>query len=1167
MIFNRRSGSFGGFGSLSPFGGGTGGFGKYGIGAAPGDVGQTADQVAAYEAYVAAVGWQNGQVSDAAYLASLATAAAGATPGTQAAVSAQNKLEDASYTIARNEYVATVNNAGDTASRVAALQQLIAFDQSHLAGMTPDNEQYRELEGRILGLQADVRQTQYGDLVERYNSGLATTDDLLAFARNALGETAGTGDATTWQRTLASLVDRQKQEKLTGLYQDYQQGRITASDLLGALQTHLSEVNADSPDGQDLRRRIEDLTAQEAQRVKNAAAQKLYEDFQGGKISDASYLLRLKRAVDAEGPGTVARHEAEQRFAAASFSLAEDKLRYEIARGSKTAVASLVSLYRSYQATMNPGSKQFRDLQLSIDRLKSSGSGGGVSKGTKADLAWVAGTKKLTALPPGFEVHPGLDVNGKKLPKGALAALFAVDGSKATQRSWFALNLGNARDAQLHGADRMLFVPPGSAVSYQIDFRPSMLVQLERANVKMEQVAVTLAQNGPPKTLTAAWRRLATASKDLRDAQTQLLYEDFADRMKDLKLAQAQALTRQDFASYMNMTAEMAATVGDLAGRPMGTIESQPFLATGEPNPAYAPLDLSASGLTTDQQATVLAIANAISPRVGDQMNPNFNPDGDPLLELMANQQEGQPAIWARDLAGQGSYTASGFDRNQVFFQQLTEGARAGQVVAVTRLNNPDLFVMVPTTNPDGSEGPTTPAYMAPGSGRIVVQLPPTYTPGSAAGQTVEQMAAARRQIPGTFLVSPEVSQPVEVRSGLTRVKATIGPPTGVPGRAAGYGGVRSPSQETISDISLDVQTVAGFEGRKRVLWVSLDGKNWLRMADIAYERDPKTGELVPVPGGPAAPTIVLDPRIRVRRDPKTGALVFTAPAGMVLTNPGQFGSSHFWNDNDATSISQLGTGAPGADLLTATTDAAGSLRVSAPRPEREIVDPQDYDPQTGQALVDSKGRPVSLATWKAYRAGTAPAQLAAKGRRIGAPGLVTKTEFERNLDILPPVGQPEPSMRGRGEGGLAESGIVAPAAKPRPPVSEALARAWEFGPGSSELPWGARPRPQSQVYPRPVYPAPSRTELRPVSTAPTPIVAQLPIMSLQPGNLDSLALPTLKPLPTVNLPPLSKLTIPTSPVGGRGLNPLYQPVTASTKPTPSGEVAYKAPSLTPTKL
>src|SRR3954471_24584865 len=111
-----RSGSFSG--TLDPFGRSRGGLGRYNV------TGASIQSLAEAEAYAVAVAWANGEASDADYLASLQKMVGLADPGSSELVTAQNKLDDATYTIGRNDLSRQVNNADTPAQRTAALQKL-----------------------------------------------------------------------------------------------------------------------------------------------------------------------------------------------------------------------------------------------------------------------------------------------------------------------------------------------------------------------------------------------------------------------------------------------------------------------------------------------------------------------------------------------------------------------------------------------------------------------------------------------------------------------------------------------------------------------------------------------------------------------------------------------------------------------------------------------------------------------------------------------------------------------------------------------------------------------------------------------------------------------------------------------------------------------------------
>jgi hypothetical protein len=714
----RRTGSFGGAGTsgLDPFGSGRGGLGRYNLGS---DVAS----LDAYEAYVIAVGWQNGTVSDEDYLASLQHQIDLAPDGSHDKVAATDKFNDAVYTIGRNKLVETANNADAEDARIAALEALVSYDEAHLATLTPDNQQYRSLQDRIVSTRGDIRQTEYGVLVQAYNLGHATTQDLIDFARTAVADTAGSGDQITWRNTLADLVDRKAKEAITQSYQDYQLNRINGAQLKAQLQARLATLTPGSPLFDDLSRNLEDLTVAEANKANSLSAAQLNSAFQAGKISDTAYLAGLSAAMNQETPGTAAYVAAAERFRAAAFSLAEDKLRFDVTKGTKPPSA-LASFYRSAMTAPGVvvGSSQWRSLKLAADRLMSAGAGGGGgSSGTASDIAWVNSTRLLN-LPPDFSVLT-TDTSGRKLPAGEIDALFGALATSTTQRSWFAMNRQNASDAFRQGAREWTFIDRrGNA--YQLPFSIGMLNQLDQQQVAMDKWAI--GQATTPAQIVAASRRYMTSLRTLRDDLGTMQMDDFSRGFDVIQRAKQAALSQSDLVTYVNLTAEQNSMIRDALGLPNAGPESDPN------DPRYVPTSTSDyHGVLSDSQRAKLDSAIV-------SIQPNTS-GGDPILALMNDGPDpahpsafvpgkGGPSIWVRDFTNgppsesrgnAPSFTTMGWDPNRVFFQQGVDGT----VLPVSEHGNPDLFKPQNVLDPNTGNNVTVPFYQTAGNQLQQIQL------------------------------------------------------------------------------------------------------------------------------------------------------------------------------------------------------------------------------------------------------------------------------------------------------------------------------------------------------------------------------------------------------------------------------------------------------------
>ncbi len=387
-----RSGGFGG--SVNPFGSGSlGSFGQYDIGKAEDEAKKAAtdkqDNAAALEQYRTAVDWANGDASDAEYLASL-RAQLESTTDEMARLSILNKIHDAEYSI------------GYAQAQSRGLDALIAFEQRTLAGMNPGNYRALGLRASIASHLADRRSRDYSRVVSAYNDGHLSTEQLVAYAARMVRTIPPDApDADNWRSTLADLTDRLASEKDAEKRQDVQRGRITDEQYLAYITSRRDSYSTVSPKWDDWNRQVEDVTAQIAANHMAAADAAFFREYELGHKSDASYLLYLKRRLDGMTATDPDRARFEKAYQDGMFSLAEDKLRYDVEHGRRPA-SDMVAFLRTYQATLNPGSKLWRDTQNAIESWRKAGgssSGGGGAASSKGIGAGGTGTAPVTGVP------------------------------------------------------------------------------------------------------------------------------------------------------------------------------------------------------------------------------------------------------------------------------------------------------------------------------------------------------------------------------------------------------------------------------------------------------------------------------------------------------------------------------------------------------------------------------------------------------------------------------------------------------------------------------------------------------------------------------------------------------------------------------------------------
>ena len=430
-----RSGGLGA--TLNPLGSGSlgGGLSQYDIGA----------DLANLEVYRVEVAWGNGLATDDEYLSALNKALAATDPETQKRESAQNKLDDAVYRIGRSK--------ADT----QGLDALVTYDQAALAKMKPDNVRYRDVKGTLDSELAQRRSRDYGRLVLDYNKGTTSTQTLLSWVKATVAAISPDDpDYANWQGTQQDLTDRVAGEKDSKVYQDFQQGRMRSGPFLAYLEQRRAGFGQESPEYADWTRRLEDARKQVNDANQAKADGAFFNSYEEGHKSDAQYLGYLRnriRGMKADDPD---RPSWQHRLNQAAFSLAEDKLRFDVEHKNKP-LSSLVSFYRSYRATLNPGSAEYRTITRALDSIGRSGGGGGRGS-TKAD-----GTASGA-------------VTGKAIPKYDQAGVFSLmtinphapKKDQAAAKKFFDLNYTSLENARQRGDNVWLFYDPrkpGAAVA------------------------------------------------------------------------------------------------------------------------------------------------------------------------------------------------------------------------------------------------------------------------------------------------------------------------------------------------------------------------------------------------------------------------------------------------------------------------------------------------------------------------------------------------------------------------------------------------------------------------------------------------------------------------------------------------------------------------------
>jgi hypothetical protein len=229
--------------------------------------------------------------------------------------------------------------------------------------------------------------------VSRYNDpqGGVSTETLLAWVTKTLGSLdPGASDYADWQGSARTLRENIKTETFNAAAQEWQNNRMSDAAYLALVTSRRDEINPASPDWDTWNRRLEDTTNQITNKHLAAADKADNDAWQGGHKSDASHMLYLQNRIAALPVDSPDRPGFVESLNNVKFSMAEDVLSYKV-KTAKTDAARKVALRNlrdfdaAYRATLNPGSKAWRDADLvirSLDvQLKSATKAGGGTGG------------------------------------------------------------------------------------------------------------------------------------------------------------------------------------------------------------------------------------------------------------------------------------------------------------------------------------------------------------------------------------------------------------------------------------------------------------------------------------------------------------------------------------------------------------------------------------------------------------------------------------------------------------------------------------------------------------------------------------------------------------------------------------------------------------------
>lgn len=463
MTFGARSGGFGapGFG---PYRTGGGDFSRY-------NIGDTGAQLDSLKRDRARIEWANGTITDDAYLKVLQWYANRQEKGSRERLSAQDDVDDATYSIGRNRRVRDVNNAATSRERIAALDSLIAYDQRRLRGMTARgrNEQARETEDRIADAEGQIREARYSDQVRRYNADRATTDQMLAAARRAARDARGAPDAQTWQDRVTEWEGRKWDEDYAGAQDAYTQAtraaggniRAAGDHLISMLSARIASMGDGSPQRAQYERQLRDLRQQVTEDVWNrrvADAEMGRAGYDGYQpVSDSDYIALLHQRASALPQGSTARKEARADLLNKTYAVGEQRIQEQLADGTLDP-ADAVPFYQGYLATMQPGTDLYRQI---VERIN------GLRLQAVAAIPLAAPASTVRDGPGGHWVLPS------GTPDGTAGFQSQFDGSAfATQNCMFAagaMMLDALGGADLSGADLRRYAGDPDGAGFQSD--------------------------------------------------------------------------------------------------------------------------------------------------------------------------------------------------------------------------------------------------------------------------------------------------------------------------------------------------------------------------------------------------------------------------------------------------------------------------------------------------------------------------------------------------------------------------------------------------------------------------------------------------------------------------------------------------------------------------
>ncbi len=253
------------------------------------------------EAYLALVRvetqWEAGQVTDDTYLAALETYANTFAEGSAERLNKLSSLAQTRYRIERNVLVGKVDRGQKTWG------DLLAYDQSKLAGLNPDSQEYRDREDRLFSTQNQILNDEEKDVVARYQNGKMTTTQLQSWYRDRLADPRFAGNvelAKAVTERITELAGRVVAEQDAKVISDYSSGKMSPADFLAYAGRARARYAEGTSDATDWDKRIE--------QAKDAAV----EDDLAYRYSLSQDYLRLQQFVQsnsAPAGGTSTSHQ------------------------------------------------------------------------------------------------------------------------------------------------------------------------------------------------------------------------------------------------------------------------------------------------------------------------------------------------------------------------------------------------------------------------------------------------------------------------------------------------------------------------------------------------------------------------------------------------------------------------------------------------------------------------------------------------------------------------------------------------------------------------------------------------------------------------------------------------------------------------------------------